>query len=767
MLKTYAARYSVIAFFIAVAFATAHMVMDFVELNVAFTWDVWWRSIDWGDLLVVTTPITFTALAYVAGRQRDRADAQTRYLHAINRILRSLTRSLDLDQTLPEALQETVTALRMDDALLYVFDRDQLTLRATTPYTPEPLLNMVKHIQMEQWLPALLPKVEGQQIVALDIERDLPLPHIVRRIQHRQMLSVLIQQETQEMGLLLVAARRRTALAPEQADFLIAVANQIGAAVARTRPYAEAKRRAHDLEAIAQVNRTLLAGMGLDDLLETIVDAAQVHFGLPYVAVLWVDETAGEFFVRAHAGPLAASAPQAYRQKLTEGLSARVYRTGQPYLARDGRSEPDFVPATDVPVLSSLLVPMKMSGKVIGIMAFDRLGLDAFSEADVAALTTLTDQVTIAAENARLYAEAQRERRRVAAILRSTRDVVTLIDPTGHVQLMNPAAERVLGLSAVDGVGRPIEQVLTQPALIEAYQWMSSRPPDEEVQPREVALTNGATYLVTVTSAKDETSAFFGRVVVMQDIAYLKELDQFKTQMIQMASHDLRNPLGVAMGYLELLADDLQPMPPVRQQVIAGLDRALTRMQNLVTDLLNMERIEAGVDRMREPIEIVPLVEEVAAEFSEQARVKRQSFEVSIAPGLPSLMGDAVRLKQALSNLVGNAIKYTPDAGHVWVRLACDDQRVVFEVQDTGYGISKAAQAKLFERFYRAKTRGTEHIEGTGLGLSLVKAVIEQHGGRVSVASDEGQGSTFRVELPIPKSETLAPHASAGVGNQK
>jgi signal transduction histidine kinase len=122
---------------------------------------------------------------------------------------------------------------------------------------------------------------------------------------------------------------------------------------------------------------------------------------------------------------------------------------------------------------------------------------------------------------------------------------------------------------------------------------------------------------------------------------------------------------------------------------------------------------------------------------------------VSLAPGLPPVMGDAVRLKQALSNLVGNAIKYTPDAGRVWVRLTRDDQRVVFEVQDTGYGISKAAQAKLFQRFYRAKTRGTENIEGTGLGLSLVKAVIEQHGGRVSVASDEGQGSTFRAELPI------------------
>ena len=125
--------------------------------------------------------------------------------------------------------------------------------------------------------------------------------------------------------------------------------------------------------------------------------------------MLWVDEVSNEFVVRAQAGPLAASALTGLRLKLTQGLSARVFHSGQPYLARDVRDEPDFVPASDAPVLSSLLVPMKASGRVLGIMAFDSLGLDAFSEADVAALTTLTDQMTIATENARLYAEAQRE----------------------------------------------------------------------------------------------------------------------------------------------------------------------------------------------------------------------------------------------------------------------------------------------------------------------------------------------------------------------
>lgn len=748
MSRQYAIRYTLVALVISVVFVITHATLDLLEVGLPIAYESYRLTLGLGDLLVMTTPLTFGAVAFLAGRQRDRVAAQARYLDGINRVNRTLTRALDFDQTLPEALQQVTRALHLDHAALYLFDREQLALRATTPQLPDLLLNLVQQIQLEHWLPVLLPRTADQTLVTIDLANDSAVPGELRQGEYRGLVSVLIQSGGETTGLLLIAAHRPVQLSIEQRNFLIATTSQIGAAVARARPYAELKRRARDLEAIAQVNRTLLAGMGLDDLLDTIVNAAQVRFGLPYVAVLWVDEAAGEFVVRAQAGPLVSNASKRLRFKTTQGLSARVYRTGQLYLARDVRSEPDYIRASDALVLSSLLIPMKASGKVIGIMAFDSLGLDAFSEADIAALTTLTDQMTIAAENARLYAEAQRERRRIAAILRSTRDVVLLIGPASLVQLMNPAAERVLGISAAEGSGQPIERVINELPVREAYQWLSNRSPDDDSPPREVTL-GSAIYLVTLTTAKDEAGQFFGRVLVMQDITHLKQLDQFRTQMIQMASHDLRNPLSVAMGYLELLSNDLTPLTPLRRQVLAGLEHALTRMQSLITDLLDMERIEAGADRRREAVSIERLTTDVIDELREQAAAKHQHLDVSIAPALPSVTGDPVGLKQALVNLIGNAIKYTPDRGQIWVRVHSIDQQLVFEVQDTGYGISKAAQTKLFQRFFRARTRGTEHIDGTGLGLSLVKAVIEQHGGRISVESEEGKGSTFRVELPV------------------
>jgi PAS domain S-box-containing protein len=740
MLRSYAMRYAIIGLLVAVALTIIHEWLQRVQSSLALS-------------LAVVAPVAFAVFAYIIGRAHDQADAQAHYLATINQINQILVRSFD--EVLPQALGQIAKALPVDHAALYVLEPDQITLRATTRDLPESVQNLMQTLKTEQWLPVLLPRTQQQRLVVLNLSDAPHLPPELQHSDYETLTSTLIQSEGQPVGLLVTASRGHPNLSRQQEDFLVTVAGLIGMALSRTRPYAEIKRRARDLDAIAQVNRTLLAGMALDDLLNMIVNAAQVRFGLPYVALLWVDQAADELFVRAHAGPLAAVAHPHHRQKLSQGLSARVYQTGRPYLARDVRMEPDYVALSDSSVLTSLLTPMKVADKIIGIMEFDSLGLDAFSEADVAAFTTLTDQVTIAAENARLYADAQRERNRVAAILRSTRDVIMLIGPDGSVQLINPAGERVLGVAAADAIGQPVERVLTEPALREAYQWMSGQASAEDSSPREVTLTNHAVYLATVTTAQDEAGAFFGRVLVMQDITYLKQLDQFRTQMIQMASHDLRNPLGVAVGYVELLTADLQPLTPLRSQVLQGLDHALARMQSLIADLLDVERIESGADRRREPVNLDQLTRTVVADLIEQAKAKRQILDVSIADRLPTLSGDSVRLKEALTNLIGNAIKYTPEGGRIWVRLVPDERNVIFEVQDTGYGISKANQARLFQRFFRAKTRGTEHIEGTGLGLSLVKAVIEQHGGRVSVDSDEGQGSIFRVELPLPQAESM------------
>ncbi len=745
MLHTYAGRYSLIALLVSLIFAGVQMILELSELRLSITWASLAAAFGAKELSLIAMALSFTALAWWAGRQRDRLVIQRRYADALSRVTLNLLHVGDLDQALNEIMPPLTRALDGEDGMLFVTEHHDMTLRASTPNA---LPATAEAMRLLLTRPA--PEVLRDKLLTFKLEDYRPLTDEALARDCRQMFAAFLPDDTESrVGWLAVTTKQAAALTPEQENFLQLAAGQIALLLSRTRQVVELRRRARDLEAIAQVNRTLLAGMDLDELLQTVVSATQVRFGLPFVGIGWVDEDTHELYMRAAAGPLVQQLPLHYRQKLSEGAASIVYRTGQPYLTRDVSEDPHFLSALDTPARSSLMAPLKASGKVVGLMGFESLGRDAFSDEDVAALTTLADLVATAVGNARLVTEAQRERRRVGAILRSTVDVILLIDARGLVQLMNPAAERLAGQSGEEAVGRPIDQVLTQRPLLEVYRRAVAPSRAEAVQTAEVTLDNGVTYLVTITFVRDEDQAFLGRVVAMKDITPLKQLDRYKSQMLQMASHDLRTPLGVATGYVELLGDELQPLTPLRQKILRGLAAALERMETLITELLDVERVESGVDHMRAPVDIRPLVETVVQDLQDAANHKQQTLELDTPLQTPTIQGDPVRLKQVFSNLIDNAIKYTPANGRVWVRVKSEAHEVVIEVQDTGYGIPAAAQAKLFQRFFRVKAPGTENIPGTGLGLSLVKAIVEQHDGRVTVESVERQGSTFRVWLPF------------------
>ena len=749
MVRTYARRYGVIAIVIAVIFVGAQMMSELIELRLPMTWASVVEAFGANEVATLSMALIFVLLAWWAGRQRDASETQSRYVATLNQVTLNLLHAGDLERALNEIMLLLTRALEGEDGVLFLFTQKQFAARASTPG-----ISAAKLESMRQVLSRFAPEMPVDKVLMRNLEDyrqqtgDTPLSDCCQMF-----AAPLPANAGYEAGWLVVVTQHKGALTIEQENFLQAATGQIAVSLARTQQVVELRRRARDMEAIAQINRSLLAGMDLDELLDTVANATQVRFGLPLVGIGWVDEDRQELYLRASAGSLADQVPPHYRQKLSEGVVSIVYHTGQPYLVRNTSEEPSFISVLNAPAHSFFVTPMKVGHRVIGVMGFNGLGPDAFSDEDVAALTTLTDLVTIAAESARLVSEAQHERRRVSAILRSTVDVILLVDAYDLVRLMNPPAERLLGRAAEEIIGRPIDQVLIQRPLLEVYRRVVSPVADYNGQTAgqtaEATLDNGATYLVTATIVRDEDNAFLGRVVAMKEITPLKQLDRYKSQMLQMASHDLRTPLSVATGYVELLGDELQPMTPVRSKILHGLESALQRMDALIMDLLDVERIESGVDLVRVPTDIRGLVETTVQDLQEVAQRKQQQLTLDTPPAMPLILGDPARLKQMFANLVNNAIKYTPEGGQVWIRLKREPSEALFEVQDTGYGIPPAAQAKLFQRFFRAKVPGTEHITGTGLGLSLVKAVVEQHGGRIAVESVEKQGSTFRVWLPI------------------
>jgi signal transduction histidine kinase len=182
-------------------------------------------------------------------------------------------------------------------------------------------------------------------------------------------------------------------------------------------------------------------------------------------------------------------------------------------------------------------------------------------------------------------------------------------------------------------------------------------------------------------------------------------------------------------------------------------------MQELVQNLLDLAKIDMGLELGQETIDVNALIAEIADEFQPQAEAKEQTFHLEKASDQPRVQGDALQLRQALRNLVGNAIKYTPVAGSVDLSVETDDAMTTICVRDTGYGISADDLPFIFDRFYRVRDEAVKDIEGNGLGLAIVKSIIEKHGGQINVESEPGKGSCFSFNLPLVPIETL-PHST-------
>jgi signal transduction histidine kinase len=230
----------------------------------------------------------------------------------------------------------------------------------------------------------------------------------------------------------------------------------------------------------------------------------------------------------------------------------------------------------------------------------------------------------------------------------------------------------------------------------------------------------------------------------------LEVASQHKSQFLANMSHELRTPLNAIIGYTEMMADGLYgEVGEKAQGVLERVQNNGRHLLGLINDVLDLSKIEAGQLTLTvEPYSVADMVATVLSATESLARAKNLGLGSAVAPGLPTGTGDARRLTQVLLNLVGNAIKFT-DSGSVEVRAAQTGDRFEFSVVDTGFGIAPADQARVFEEFQQVDNSSTRKKGGTGLGLSISRKIVELHGGRITVESEVGKGSTFKVTVPI------------------
>jgi PAS domain S-box-containing protein len=246
----------------------------------------------------------------------------------------------------------------------------------------------------------------------------------------------------------------------------------------------------------------------------------------------------------------------------------------------------------------------------------------------------------------------------------------------------------------------------------------------------------------------------------------IQDANQRKTEFVTLVSHELRTPLASMMGYTELLLEGQGGLLGERQREWLGIiGQNADRLETLIDDLLDTARIEMGKLELKPtPLDLIPLIQEVARALRPQIARKGQGLTLELAEAVPAIVGDADRIRQILTNLLSNALKYTPSGGHIIIAACEDAGGVRVAVQDTGIGLAPDEQAQLFTPFFRAQHATTPRVGGTGLGLAITRALVELHGGTITVTSVPGQGSTFSVTLPTrqaPEDTAVGPTPSA------
>jgi len=339
------------------------------------------------------------------------------------------------------------------------------------------------------------------------------------------------------------------------------------------------------------------------------------------------------------------------------------------------------------------------------------------------------------------------------AIVESSDDAILSKDLEGIITSWNAAAARIYGYSAEEIVGRPVTLLFAPDRRDEFAQIMARIRRGERVDHFETLRVRKdgtrLTVSVTISPIKDSSGTIIGASAIARDMTERKELDKRKDEFISMASHELKTPLTSLKGFLGLLQRRLTTQADQQAlHYLARMDAQVNRLTNLVNDLLDLSKIQTGqLDYQEERFELDALVQEALENVQGTTQTHHLLLEEQTGA---EVFGDRDRIGQVLINLLNNAIKYSPRADRVLVRVAKDRNKALVCVQDFGIGIAKEHQHKLFERFYQVTNPGEKKTyPGLGIGLYISYQIVKRHGGRLWVESKKGEGATFRFTLPL------------------
>ncbi|MEN6581479.1 MAG: ATP-binding protein, partial [Armatimonadota bacterium] len=458
-----------------------------------------------------------------------------------------------------------------------------------------------------------------------------------------------------------------------------------------------------------------------------------------------------------------------FKVSATQGVAGEVFREQKPIILYDAVNDPRTI-KENVGILgisNGVCVPLVIEKrdedtnkvterKIIGVMwVFNKRYGNVFIQEDVNLLDRLSRNAASVIASAQMYREVVKEKEELEHVIESVYAGIIMVHNSGRLMQVNPSAREMLGLdedAKLTGDYRvAIENEAVRTLLSKAFE-EGSDVQEEITLPDLKAEEEGAErfYQVQTALVKSEEQSNIGIVAIFNDITDIRSIERMKTAFVSTVSHELRTPLTSIKGFISTLLQDTEGFydPDTVHEFYTIIDQECDRLTRLISDLLNVSRIEAGraLDLNPVPVDIPVIVDKVVA--AQKSYTNKHEFAIDLDPDIPTIVGDMDKIDQILTNLTNNAVKYSPNGGTITVSGRKMDGVVRMCVADQGMGIPKDHLAKVFDRFHRIDNRDTRKVGGTGIGLYLVKHLVEAHGGKIWVESEAGEGSQFIFELP-------------------
>ncbi len=528
---------------------------------------------------------------------------------------------------------------------------------------------------------------------------------------------------------------------------------------------------------LLRITTELSASLDQDRVLKQTLDLVNGVVNATEGAILLIDQESDEFIFRAAIGserhiPLGGVPSGMMRN---QGLAGWMIENRSAVIVHDAHQDPRWLEReTSLKHRSALGVPLILNEEVIGVLMMFHREPQAFTMQQLDLVEAAASQVAHAINNASLYKlifdQAEQlgsmlrteiiQKANLEAILESIADGVIVANAQNEVDIANLPACNILDIPREQLLGKSINELLGlyghfgELWIHTINDWATNADRIEQWTFLADQLVIEDKFVSVHLSPVLSDNQFYGTVSIFRDITKEVEVDKLKSEFVSTVSHELRTPMTSIKGYADLMlmgAAGQMTNPQIRYlQVIKN---NADRLHMLVNDLLDISRIETGKTALDlRPLDIPQIIEQVVdghlnGRIQHEARVLQVITE--IAPSLPLVNADHARITQILTNLLDNALNYTPNNGQIVVTAKATHSYVHISVKDTGIGIAKENQDKIFDRFYRAEDAEVQRVPGTGLGLAIVRSLIEMHGGRLKVESQLGKGSSFTFNLPV------------------